>query len=311
MKMNPSSRIGTGNWGAFPHDRVPLVLEAAKDWRRALSGIERPWLCWCVHDDWCVLQQRLVQSCGWTPVVGTDGRVSSPTVLEGSVFVDFNAKLRLPVMWMHFPLEFAFAFCDRLAFWHSDVLPPVAVMKEVGAEFEAIRPGEYIGVFDHPGTRMRLRRLWRGIRRLDPERLWNLNAKRYFEVIGCTTAEASRQQFECGCGIWRHIDRHPNASANVRSGRRPHYEHGVGVWYWQTMFGGRARKLSVDIDPYHYVTKGRSRFRNSTGEQEKGTALRQAFQLNELAHTLGLPAPADIHARGGLEESSGSVHRAR
>jgi hypothetical protein len=296
--------IGTGNWGAFPHDRVTEVLNAAETWRRGFSGIERPWLCWCVNDDWCILQQRLVQSCGWTPVVGTDGRVARPTVLKGSVFVDFNAGLRLPVMWMHFPLEFVFAFSDRLAFWHSDVLPPVGIMKLIAAEFDGIQPGEYIGVFDDPGLWMRLRRVVRGILWRQPRKLRNWNAKRWFEAIGCTTAEASRQQFECGCGIWRYIDRHPNASVTVRAAL-PHYEHGVGIRYWEVMFGGRARKLSVDIDPYHYVTKGKLRTRNSTGQQEKGMALQQSFQLKEIARTLGLPAPFDTHAND-VEESPGS-----
>jgi hypothetical protein len=306
MKLNMQSqanrdsgpRIGTGNWGAFPHDRLPEVLDAAKAWREALSGIERPWLCWCVHDDWCVLQQRLVQSCGWTPIVGTDGRVQNPTVLDGAVFVDFNASLHLPVMWMHFPLEFVFAFCDRLAFWHSDVLPPVPAMRALAAEFGAIEPGEYVGVFESSGTRQQLRRLWKGVRRFEMYRLWNWNARRWFEVVGCTTADASRSQFEHGCGMWRHIERHPNAPERFRRAR-PHYDHGVGVWYWQSLFGGRTRRLETDVEPYHYVTKGSSRVRSSRGDEDKGTALRRAFALDDLIPTLGLPATSSEESDQG------------
>jgi hypothetical protein len=281
------ARAGTGNWEAFPHSEVPRVLEAAEDWQRQLDGLERPWLCWCVDNDWCVLQQRLVQSCGWTPVVGTDGRVVSPTVVEGAVFVDFNARLQLPVMWMHFPLEFVFAFCDRLAFWHSDMLPPAPVMRQIASEFETIRPGEYLGVYDAPGVSQRLRRLWKGVRRLDRYWLRNWNAKRWFEVVGCTTAGASRSQFDHGCGIWRHIERHPHADERLRRST-PHYDHGVGVWHWSRHCPGRVRALTVDINAYHYVTKGRSRVADRTSGVQKGRALMNAYDLRSIADRLAL-----------------------
>lgn len=280
-------RAGVGNWAAFPHDCVPQVEVAAREWRKAVDGVAKPWLCWCVHDDWCAVQQRLVQACGWTPVVGTDGRVASPTVLPGSVFVDFNRTLKLPVMWMHFPLEFVHLFCDRLAFWHSDVLPPVQVMNTMAAEFDAIRPGEYVGVSDPPGIQQRLRRLWRGVSRMSGYWLKNWNAKRWFEVVGCTTADASRRQFESGCGMWRHIEQHPNAPAQWR-GKPVHYDHGVGLWYWQTYCEGRALPLGIDVDPFHYTTKGGRRISGDSRGTAKGANLTANHRLDQISASLGL-----------------------
>lgn len=105
--MDPS-QFGKGNWAGFP---VPLekIHEAAAEWSSALGGVERPWLCWNVSDRWCALQQRLIQEVGWTPVIGFDPRCGAPkTVLPGSIVIDFNARFGFPVMWPHFPLEFAF-----------------------------------------------------------------------------------------------------------------------------------------------------------------------------------------------------------
>ena len=59
----------------------------------------------------------------WTPVVGYDPRSGVPAKLvPGAVLIDFNADLKLPILYMHFPIDFIFAFAPRLAFWHSDLL---------------------------------------------------------------------------------------------------------------------------------------------------------------------------------------------
>lgn len=281
------AHAGRGNWAAFPPNKVDCIFEAAEDWRRALAGVDRPWLCWCVDDEWCILQQRLVTACGWTPIVGTDGRIPTPTVIKSALFVDFNASLNLPVMWMHFPLEFVFRFCNRLAFWHSDVLPPLSVMLQIAAQFELIRPGEVIAVPDFPGMRRRLNRLWRGIKQRSWRRLKNINAKRWFEVVGCTTREASASQYDSGCGFWRCIDKHPNVRDRIRD-MSPYYDHGVGLWYWQQYFGGKTRPLAVDVERHHYVTKRTTRSSPRDRVHTKGTALRQVYTLRDIASVLEL-----------------------
>src|SRR5688572_6478191 len=91
--------VGTGNWRVFPKTSLPVVFDAAEEWKAALAGVERPWLCWSVDEDWCLVQQKLVAAAGWTPVVGTDGLVPVPRLIKEAVFVDFNRRLRLPMMW--------------------------------------------------------------------------------------------------------------------------------------------------------------------------------------------------------------------
>src|SRR5690242_11726161 len=86
-------RLGTANWRAFQALDFDLdqIFSAAERWKEHLQGIESPWLVWSIDGDWCYLQQRLVQSIGWTPVVGFDPRAGAPTrLVPGAVLVDFN-----------------------------------------------------------------------------------------------------------------------------------------------------------------------------------------------------------------------------
>ena len=273
--------IGTGNWRTFPKERLPELFETAARWRTEFAGIEKPWLCWCLDDEWCFLQQRLVTAAGWTPVVGTDGRVARPSLLPGSVFVDFNREFQFPTMWMHFPLEFQFLFCRRLAFWHSDVLPPLAVMNEIARWFDRIEDGQYMGVMANPGFRHFITRPLRG----------KPYYKRWFEVLGCTTEGASRSQFEHGCGWWRNIQLHPNANPEI-SRRQPYHEHGVGLWYWQKYCGGNAVELPIPVEPHHYTTHKATykRSRSATNKllDSKQAELRRSFDLVQIERSLGL-----------------------
>jgi hypothetical protein len=276
--------IGTGNWRVFPKESLPLVFDAAEEWKKALAGIEKPWLCWCVDEDWCLVQQKLVTAAGWTPVVGTDGAYPSPRLTKQAVFIDFNRRFRFPMMWIHFPLEFAFSFARTLAFWHSDVLPPVSLMQRIGAEFDTITDGQLIGVRrEKVGLLQRAKRLVKG----KP-----LFYRRWFEVIGCTTAGASLSQFENGCGWWRYPQLHPNAQDWVQSAFPR--EHGVGVWYWEKYCRGQGRQLSVDITPHHYSTNNRRYIRKWTREgrigDSKQVELQRSFSLEGIVRNLGLPS---------------------
>jgi hypothetical protein len=119
------NRLGNANWRAFQALDFGLerILSAAAVWKDHLEGIEYPWLVWSIDDDWCYLQQQLVRLVGWTPVVGSDPRSGVPAKLvPGAVLINFNADLKLPILYMHFPIYFIFAFAPRLAFRHSDLL---------------------------------------------------------------------------------------------------------------------------------------------------------------------------------------------
>lgn len=219
---------GMGNWRAWGSDLAP-ILDAAEEWRSDLAGIDRPWLCWNVDDDWCLLQQRLVESAGWVPVVGFDPRVGPPKKLSSNaVVVDFNRLLKLPVLYPHFPLEFCFLFAERLAFWHSDLLLTVERMRAVASTFAEISQG-----------------CTAAVKSFGFKELFNFRERRYWELIGCTTRDASRSQFDCGCGWWMRFHDHVNSSVNISDPqlRDYYWDHGSGIYYWHRRHGGRILEL--------------------------------------------------------------------
>jgi hypothetical protein len=278
-----SGRIGTGDWNHFPASRMPEVHKAAAAWRERLSGVSRPWLCWSIDPQWCLIQQQLVAAVGWTPVVGTDGS-NRPTVIDGGIYIDFNEQLRLPGMWMHFPLEFAHLYADRLAFWHSDVLPPIDCMRSIAREFEAVRDGELLVTEKKVGLLYMIRRLLRGKRIRD--------VSGWTEIAGCTTRGASESQFQHGCGWWRGLAKHPNAKPEVVR-LNPHWEHGIGIRYWQRIFHGRVMPLRTDVAPYHYSRAGRpqKKYRRVLVENQqtgsKVSELNSNYRLEDIVPTLG------------------------
>jgi len=232
--------MGLGDWQAFhaANMKVESVFEAAARWSTALQGVDRPWLVWNAHDDWCLVQQRLVEAAGWTPVVGFDPRVGAPPVTAKAIPVNFNETLRLPFMAPHFVLEFLFLFADRLAFWHSDLLIPIAKMRELAARFDALKPGEVMAT-----SLFRPLRFWR-------------KPRRYWELVGCSTREASRDQFERGAGWWSYIHAHVNCRASAERERREkkvYWDHGAGIKYWHDEYGGKVIGIPVDsVDRGHF-----------------------------------------------------------
>lgn len=149
-------RAGQGNWGAFRalSMEIAVIRDASRKWDRQLSGVKLPWLCWNVDDQWCLVQQKLVQAVGWTPVIGFDPRVGPPkTVSPGAVVIDFNDGIGLPVLYPHFPLEFAFLFADRLAFWHSDLLVRLPLLRSLAQIFATQADDSTTVTASSPGLR--------------------------------------------------------------------------------------------------------------------------------------------------------------
>jgi len=260
---------GRGNWEAFPKEDLEKVYIAAKEWKKILAKVDKPWLCWCMDDDLCSIQQQLVKSVGWTPIVGTDGRFSKPTLHKRSIFIDFNKHFNYPIMTMQFPLEFAFLFVNKLAFWHSDLFPPVSIMKKIAFKFNRIKDGEYMGI------KIPLR-----------------YTKRWFEVLGCTTKDASKSQFKYGCGIWRCIKSHPNISKKIIDAD-PYYDHGVGVSFWEDYFNGNVKEIGIDINPYHYSITSKEGYirtwkKNGYIDKSKYDELKINFNFDEIFKNLEL-----------------------
>jgi hypothetical protein len=228
---------GAGNWRRFRESGVSLddVRSAAKEWAAAVADITAPWLCWNVDPDWCREQQRQVLRVGWTPVVGFDPRAPAPSVEPGAVLIDFNARLGLPTMWMHFPLEFAHLWCPRLAFWHTDLLLRPAKMRALAEEFTGLPDGWMAAVQPRAGVRE-----------------WLSGRRRYWELIGCTTRGASQATFDAGCGWWMAWPYHPSNSDVERERRKRYYwDHGAGISYWHRHCGGHVRLIAES-----YVAEG-------------------------------------------------------
>jgi hypothetical protein len=271
------SQFGKGNWAGFP---VPLdtVYEAAAEWKLALAGVDRPWLCWNVSDRWCALQQRLIQEVGWTPVIGFDPRCGPPkTVLPGSIVIDFNARFGFPIMWPHFPLEFAFLFADRLAFWHADLLCRIETMHKLKLMFEGLKDGEMAAVPDFGSRRY----------------IYQFRHHRYWELAGCTTRGASKSQFDQGAGWWRCFDHHPNCPNEKERLRRSkyYYDSGVGIMFWKRQLGGRVVNVpakwvaeghctSINKKNYQQVQPG--------GQRNLSAEIDLNFDLAEVAKQLGI-----------------------
>ena len=263
-------KAGQGHWPAFQAAGldIPRVEEVAKGWTKALSGVSRPWLCWKVDDDWCLVQQRLVQSVGWTPVIGYDPRAGAPKkVIDGAIVIDFNDGLGLPILYPHFPLEFVFRFTDKLAFWHSDLLLPKEVMKQVATEFNNMKQGQTIATRPERGFSY----------------MFTNRRKRYWELLGCTTRLASAKQFEAGCGWWRPFSQHPNCPNEQERLKRSHYhwDHGGGIYYWQKFFGGDVTPLTDRrIFEGHFTKIGNKNYKRQFALGENWRRLMSAELVN-------------------------------
>ncbi len=269
-----TGKNGTGHWRFWDRSEDE-VRSAAAHWAEAISGIERPWLCWNMNDQWCLLQQKLISEVGWTPVVGWDPNCGAPPaeLVPGAVAIDFNAQLKLSVLYQHVPLEFVFLWADRLAFWHADVILPRAKMKAAAAVFDRLRDGEMSAVKTYGGLRNLLRPKYH----------------RYWEVLGCTTRGASYNQYQNGSGWWRGFQEHPNSPTNPsEQQRRARYydDHGCGVMYWKRYFSGQVKEFSdrwIAKEHFSVITVKDYRRGNSKSEE-----MDMNFNISEIAHRFGV-----------------------
>jgi hypothetical protein len=279
------AHVGQGHWRAFRALGLDIqaVREIAVGWQAELGQISHPWLCWNVDEDWCLIQQRLVQSVGWTPLVGFDPRVGPPRKLaKGAIVFDFNSRLGLPLLYPHFPLEFCFAFCDRLAFWHSDLLIRPGKMQALADRFRMLRDGETAASWASPG--------WRHI--------FSEKHQRFWELVGCTTRGASLDQFNKGCGWWMGYWAHPNcAPADSELIRKKYYwDHGAGVYFWSKRKGGSVTALaSKHYEEGHFTKIGNTRYVRTTplrngsdAERSMSDEIRQNFDLQAACRKLDL-----------------------
>ncbi len=253
--------IGTGDWEAWGPEMGPLG-PALEDWRAQLSGIEKPWLCWCVHERFCRIQQRLVMEFGWTPVVGRDPRVGEPYVLPGGVRFHCNQVLGLPTMWMWFPLEFVHRLCAKMAFWHSDFLASRRDMEGLVSVFEALDDGETAAYA--------------------PRRRWLRRSNPCPGLAACATRGGSLDQWERGCGWWRWFAKHPNFRGHFEL-RGDNWDHGYGIRYWRDHYGGVVRPVVPSDRGHLKVPWGRWK-----GRMSKSESIEQFHDVDAALTALGI-----------------------
>lgn len=263
-------KAGSGHWQAFREAGCSIgrIEKAAGRWREMLRGVERPWLVWKVDDEWCTVQQKLVQLAGWTPVVGFDPRGGPPkSTIPGAIVIDFNEGLHFPLLYPHFPLEFMFLFCDRLAFWHSDLLLRKEFIQDLGKKFAALEDGKTIATKPPTGKR----------------HLFSTQHKRYWELVGCTTRAASRSQYEAGAGWWKSFFFHPKCPSVNEFVRRKtyHQDHGGGIFYWHKFCGGDVTVLTdKEIIEGHFTKIGNPKYKRDYNPRENVLRL-MGFELSE------------------------------
>ena len=267
-KSLDEGKSGTGNWNTFKS--MDVVFKAAEKWKSETDRGGKFWLCWDINEKWCYLQQRLVLEQGWTPIVGWDPhqRPQPKYLATGALSINFNEVLQLPVLFMHVPLEFAFLWVEKLAFWHSDLILPRNKLNNLAKRFEKLKDGEMSAV-----------RSYGGIKNFLKEKSF-----RYFELIGCTTKGASRDQFEKGAGWWRHIAAHINAPKEPREQKRRRNfipEHGYGIRYWEKYYEGKVYPIKERyVHNGHFSGSGKTDYIRGTN---RGEELDLNFDLSKIA----------------------------
>ncbi len=263
---------GTGDWADF-NLSIEAIHEAAGEWKKIVGNERKLWLCWNISDRWSLLQQKMVLRAGWTPVVGFDPncRPEKLAIEPGAILIDFGKALDLKVVWPHFPLEFAFLWAPKLAFWHADLLMPMAKLHAYARHFEALQDGQMAAVHSKGGMR----------------RYFSKKSHRYWELLGCTTEAASKHQFENGCGWWRNFHEHPNTPIDERAKRANYYyDSGVGISYWAQRYKKTVFKLNEkELTAGHCSAIG---FKNYKKSLHKGLELDLNYDLNTVAAKMSL-----------------------
>lgn len=271
--------FGNGHWEAFMQLNIKMseIESAASCWATQIAGVERPWLCWNVDPNWCFVQQKLIKEVGWIPIVGFDPRVGPPPLVDGAICIDFNEQFKLPIMWMHFPIEFIFLFCDRMAFWHSDLLMRRETMAKLAKFFGDLPDGAAACVAPKEGN----------LAFLYPKQ------RRYWELVGCSTRGASLSQFQNGCGWWMNFWLHPSNTEKKRKERAGfYYDHGAGIRYWHRHCNGTMRLIPEKLVAEGHCTRiGNKDYRaTSPNDSRRNLALdlHENFDLKLICKKLDL-----------------------
>ncbi len=183
-------------------------------------------------------------------------------------------------MYPHFPLEFAFAFAPRLAFWHSDLLVPLDQLRRYAERFERLNDRQIVAV--EPARPFK-------------DRLLRLNNHRAWELIGCVSRGGSHDNFMTGCGWWACFYLHPMHHGHAERQRkvRHYWDHGTGIMYWRNHCGGDLDLIpEMEVDPGHFTRLRRRATYKVAGHddwrRDLGNELSVNFSLRAVCASMGL-----------------------
>jgi hypothetical protein len=165
-----------------------------------------------------------------------------------------------------------------LAFWHADLLCRLSTLERIARLFDSLKDGEVAAVHDMGGRR----------------NLFRPTKHRYWELIGCTTRGASRDQFEKGAGWWRNFANHPNCPSAEERERRKHYfwDSGGGIVYWKRRYKGVVKDIKLrDVEEGHCTSINRPnyvRLAQDTYSRNLPAELDMNYSLDEVAERLGI-----------------------
>jgi hypothetical protein len=154
-------------------------------------------------------------------------------------------------------------------------------MQQLATTFESLQDGQMAAVLDRGGLR----------------NLLKTKTHRYWELAGCTTAGASRSQFEKGTGWWRYFDQHINCTDPAERARRQKYswDSGVGIKYWRDQYGGSIVDIPIglvkeghcsEIGAKNYVSGAN----HLTPKRNLSAELDSNYSIDEVAARLGIAA---------------------
>lgn len=283
-EINENLRFTTGkaNWKGFQLPLADIVGEA-KSWASICAGHDKLWLCWNVDPEWCIVQQKLAKDMGWTPLVGGDPRAAMPRLLDGSLYINFNKTFKLPMLHMVFAIEFAFLYApSKLAFWHSDLLVRPEKLKKWAEMMDTLNPGDMFVTV--PGRGMKQKLLGQ--------------QQRYWELLACTTKEASAHQFAHAAGWMANIMYHPMTPQSPKekvARAKQYYDHGAGIRYWADHYKpADSRLLTVDeseLDEGHFSRIRAKSYKSASpnnARRDLTSELARNFDLSVEATKLGL-----------------------
>jgi hypothetical protein len=107
----------------------------------------------------------------------------------------------------------------------------IPLLEQVSRTFEKLDDGEMSAVWDYGGLRQ----------------LLNRPMHRYYELLGCMTRGASRDNFDKACGWWRNVVNHVNVKTEEDRAVRDKlfYDNGFGIMLWKRRYKGVVRDLSL------------------------------------------------------------------